>query len=117
MITTSKEYSMATNLDFIEYICDQIAGSGDIRYRKMFGEYMVYVNDRPLFLVCDNLVYVRMLEPLAETLKDADKGFPYHGAKEHYILDIDNRHLALQVVEILLPLIAIPQPKKKKKKT
>lgn len=31
---------MGTTIDFIEYVCDQIAGVGEIRYKKMFGEYM-----------------------------------------------------------------------------
>ena len=35
---------MATTPDFVEFVCEQISGAGDIRYRKMFGEYMVYVN-------------------------------------------------------------------------
>ena len=39
---------MSTSLDFVEYICEQIAGVGQIRYRKMFGEYMVYVNNKPI---------------------------------------------------------------------
>ena len=41
---------MSTSLDFIEYVCEQIAGVGPIRYRKMFGEYMVYVNNKPILL-------------------------------------------------------------------
>lgn len=50
---------MATTLDYIAFVCDQLQGMGEIRYRKMFGEYMVYVNEKPLLLVCDNTVFVR----------------------------------------------------------
>lgn len=50
---------MATSVDFINYVCEQIVGVGDIRYRKMFGEYMVYVNYKPILLICDNTVYVK----------------------------------------------------------
>ena len=39
---------MATNLEFVEYVCDQIDGVGAVRYKKMFGEYMVYVNEKPI---------------------------------------------------------------------
>lgn len=28
---------MATTQEYIEYVCEQISGVGDIRYRKMFG--------------------------------------------------------------------------------
>lgn len=44
----------------------------------------------------------------------ADTGFPYDGAKEHYILDIEHRDKAIEIIETLLP--AIPYPKKKKKR-
>ena len=50
---------MATDLEFIQYVCDQINETGRVRYRKMFGEYMVYVNDKPLLLVCNNSVYIK----------------------------------------------------------
>ena len=36
---------MATTKDYIEYVCERLHGAGGLRYRKMFGEYMVYVND------------------------------------------------------------------------
>ena len=74
---------MGTTIDFIEYVCDQIVGVGEIRYKKMFGEYMVYVNGKPILLVCDNTVFVKILPCLDETMREADKGFPYDGANHH----------------------------------
>ncbi len=29
---------MATSLDYIEYVCEQIVGDYAVRYKKMFGE-------------------------------------------------------------------------------
>ena len=40
---------MATTKDYIEYVCERLHGAGGLRYRKMFGEYMVYVNDKPRY--------------------------------------------------------------------
>lgn len=40
--------SMATTIYFIEYVCEQISSVGAVRYKKMFGEYMVYVNEKPV---------------------------------------------------------------------
>lgn len=105
---------MASTENFILYICDQISGAGSIRYRKMFGEYMVYVDDKPVLLVCDDTVYVKILPEVEPLLAEAEKGFPYPGAKEHYILDIDDSELAKAVIEKLLPVTAIPKPRKKK---
>jgi TfoX/Sxy family transcriptional regulator of competence genes len=107
---------MSTTQDFIEYVCEQIRGVGYVRYRKMFGEYMAYVNEKPILLVCDNIVYVKELECIADLMQDAEKGFPYTGAKEHFILDIDDAEFAKEVVRILEPVTSVPKPKKKKEK-
>ena len=104
---------MATSVEFIQYVCEQIRGVGEIRYKKMFGEYMVYVNDKPVLLVCDDTVYVKVLDAVAEDLADAPKGLPYEGTKEHYILDIDNVDLAVKVVEKLEKVTPVPKPRKK----
>lgn len=50
---------MATSQEYIEFVCEQLVGIENVRYKKMFGEYMVYVNDKPVLLVCDNTVYVK----------------------------------------------------------
>ena len=105
---------MATTVDFIEYVCGQIEGAGAVRHKKMFGEYMVYVNDKPVLLVCDNTVFVKILPCLDALMQDAEKGHPYNGAKEHYILDIDNAELSLAVAAALEPVTPLPKPRKKK---
>ena len=103
--------TMATSREYIEFVCEQISGTGHVRYRKMFGEYMVYVNDKPLLLVCDNTVYVKKLDILTEILRDSELGVPYGGAKEHYILDIDNIPLCENVISVLEPITPVPKKK------
>lgn len=105
---------MATNLDFIEYVCDQISGVGIVRYRKMFGEYMIYVDNKPVLLVCDNTIFVKILDVIKDKMAESDKGLPYDGAKEHYILDVDDSEFAKEIIYMLLPFIKIPKPKKKR---
>ena len=102
---------MATTKDYIEYVCERLHGAGGLRYRKMFGEYTVYVNDKPVLLVCDNTVFVKIVPELAALMAGAERGLPYEGAKEHYILDTD---LARQVVAVLETVTPLPKPKKKK---
>ena len=64
---------MATTQDYIEYICERLPDCGDVRYRKMFGEYMVYVNDKPLLTVCDNTVFVKKVPELAALMAMLEK--------------------------------------------
>ncbi|MFV0485535.1 MAG: TfoX/Sxy family protein [Candidatus Saccharimonadales bacterium] len=105
---------MATSPEFIEYVCEQIRGTGDVSSKKMFGEYMAYVNAKPILLVCDDTVFVKMRDEIKELMKDAEIGEPYKGAKPHYILDIDNADLAREVIQVLEPITPLPKPREKK---
>lgn len=100
---------MATTKEFINYVCEQISDVGNIEYKKMFGEYMVYVNAKPVLTVCENTVYVKKLECLDGLMPNADLGFPYKGAKEHYILDIDNADFSKEVVKEVEKVTQIPK--------
>ncbi len=105
---------MATTIEYIEYVCDQLRDIGDIRYKKMFGEYMVYLNDKPVVIVCDNVPYVKKLDGIKEIMQNAATGCPYNGAKEHYILDIDNAELCQAVVSEIEKVTPLPKKKAKK---
>ncbi len=106
---------MATSADYVSYVMDQASGTGEIRCRKMFGEYMVYVDDKPILLVCDYTVFVKILPVLDDLMADAQRGLPYQGAREHYILDIDDRELTAGVIASLLPVIPLPKPRTSRK--
>lgn len=105
---------MACTTDFIDFVCSQLNGVGIIRSKKMFGDWLIYIDEKPVILACDNICYVKKLPVIAELMTGADTGFPYNGAKEHYILDIEHSDKAIEIIETLLP--AIPYPKKKKKR-
>lgn len=47
-------------------------------------------------------------------MKEAPTAIPYPGAKERYILDIENHQLAKEIISILEPITPLPKPKKKK---
>lgn len=107
---------MSTTANFIEFVCGQMDGLGMVRYKKMFGEYMVYLNDKPVLLVCDNTVFVKMLDCISGQMQGAETGLPYGGAKEHYILDIDNAAVSREVITILEANTPLPKPRTKKAK-
>ena len=67
------EISMATTKEYIAFVCEQIERYGDVRYRKMFGEYMAYLNEKPILLICDNTVFVRELPEVEPVMKDSTR--------------------------------------------
>lgn len=91
---------MASDLSYLEYLMERLSAFSDRYYRKMFGEYMIYLNNLPIILVCDNTAYVKKLPRLVEMLDDV--GYPYQGAKEHYILDFDDEQKLQTILTILI---------------
>ena len=104
---------MSTSVSYIQFVCDQLQDFPAVRCRKMFGEYMVYVNDKPVLLVCDDTVFVKILPELEPLMQRAERGLPYPEAKEHYILDIENRELTRAVLEVLERVTPLPNPRRK----
>ena len=102
---------MATSKDYIDFVLEQVKDFGDVTARKMFGEYMVYFSSKPILLVCDNTVFIKILPDTSKIMENAERGFPYDGAKEHYILDIENTELVKKVSEILEPITPVPKKK------
>jgi hypothetical protein len=49
-------------------------------------------------------------------METEETGYPYDGAKEHYILDIDDRETAKNIVSALEKVIPVPKKKVKKVK-
>lgn len=78
----------------------------------MFGEYMVYVNEKPIFLVCDNTVYVKRLKQVEDLMANLQVGIPYSGAKEHFVLDMEDRDFVEKVVDILEEITPLPKKRK-----
>ena len=104
---------MACSADFIESICNLLAPLGEVRSRKMMGDYVIYVNDKCVITACDNIAYVKKLPCIADMMADAECGCPYQGAKEAYILDFADTRKVLKIIETLWDKLPFPKSKKK----
>lgn len=103
---------MATSMDFLTYVFEKITVPGEKRYKKMFGEYMVYIDDKPVILICDNNVFVKILPETAAFLKEAETGFPYDGAKLHYVIDPDDTELLNDIIKVVYACAPAREKKK-----
>jgi TfoX/Sxy family transcriptional regulator of competence genes len=78
---------MATQKDTIEFILSKLRDRSRFSARAMFGEYALYADGKVVALVCDDLLYVKIL-PASQALgRLCDKGEPYPGAKLHYLVE------------------------------
>lgn len=105
---------MATTLTYIDYVCEQLDGVGEISYKKMFGEFLVYLNGKPVITVCDNTCYVKKLPCTENLLSTSEVGYPYTNAKEHFVLNIDDAELSKEVIIELEKVTPLPKKKKTK---
>lgn len=98
-----------SNPDLIQYIVEQAAKAGEVRARKMFGDYALYCNDKVVGLICDDYLYLKPFNQLKPLLHEEDKHMqpPYDGAKPHYVItdvdDADYLSLLVQTVAENLP--------------
>ena len=104
---------MPCTAEFIDFICDALSPLGEVRSRKMMGEYVVHVNGKCVITACDNLAYVKKLPCIAPLMADAECGFPYPGAREAYILDFSDPRKAIKVIQTLWEALPYPKPRKK----
>jgi TfoX/Sxy family transcriptional regulator of competence genes len=107
---------MASDLAYVQHVCDQLRDLGEVSYKKMFGEYGLYVSDRMVALVCDNQLFVKPTEAGRKLLGTPSEGAPYPGAKPHFVLDehLDNRELLSAVFRATEAALPAAKPKKRK---
>lgn len=108
---------MASSVDYVLYVCEQMSLAGSITYRKMFGDYAVYCDGKCFALVCDNQLFVNLTEAGLALLPNVTMGIPYEGAKPRLLIeDIEDRVLLCSLVQETCAALPTPKPKKKKKK-
>ncbi len=106
---------MASSLDFVEYVREQLSGAGEITYKKMFGEYGVYCNGKIVGVVCDDQLFIKKTKAGAEVYPDCPEAAPYDGAKPHFLVDrVDDRALMTRFISATYDELPAPKPKKKK---
>lgn len=104
---------MACTTDFIGFVYEALAPLGEVRARKMMGEYIIYVNGKCVITACDNMAFVKKLPCIADLMADAETGCAYEGAKEGYILDFHDRQKALRVIETLWEGLPFPKSRRR----
>lgn len=102
---------MASKLDFVAFVCEQINSAGEITYKKMFGEYGIYCDGKLIGLICDNQFFVKKTEAGMQICPNCEEASPYKGAKAHLVIDnVDDK--ALMARFISATYLELPAPKR-----
>ena len=83
---------MAYSKEFMEYLADQLAGAGTVRYRLMFGAYSVYVDGKLIGIAGEDTFFVKDTPAGRAVVPDAPLIPPYDGAKPYiFVENVDDR--------------------------
>ena len=109
---------MASNLDFVEFIVDQIENAGEITYRKMFGEYALYSDRKVVALICNDQLFIKPTEAGKSFINNVIEAPPYQGAKLYFLIEdiIEDREWISTLIRITAEELPEPKPKPLKKK-
>ena len=104
---------MASDISFVEYVCEQIRGAGHVSHRRMFGEFAVYCDGKVVALVCDNQFFLKPTAAGKALLDRVKEVPPYPGAKPYYLIDaqLDDADAVAAIVRATAD--ALPAPKAK----
>jgi TfoX/Sxy family transcriptional regulator of competence genes len=105
---------MATQKETVEFILEKLAHPDRFSVRAMFGEYTLYADDKVVALICNDLLYVKILPASQELEAKCDKDAPYRGAKPHYVVE-EAQLSRLERLPTILMEVAASLPNKKKK--
>lgn len=106
---------MASDIGFVEYVCEQIRSAGHVSHRRMFGEFAVYCDGKVVALVCDNQLFLKPTAAGKALLDQVKEAPPYPGAKPYYLVDaqLDDADAVAAIVRATAD--ALPAPKLKPK--
>jgi TfoX/Sxy family transcriptional regulator of competence genes len=109
---------MASDEVFIEFITEQMENAGFISYRKMFGEYAVYCNNKVVALVCDNKLFVKPTAGGRAYIGTVVEAPPYPGAKPCFLIEdaYEDREWLCGLITITAQELPLPKPKRGKAK-
>lgn len=108
---------MASDQDFVDFVIEQIDLAYEIKYRKMFGEYAVYVNNKIVGLICDNSLFIKSTDSGRKFIGEPVEAPPYPGAKNSFLIDqLDDSEWLSKLIEISYNELPEPKPKKRKRK-
>ena len=107
---------MASDKSFVEFIVDQIEGVGQITYKKMFGEYALYCEEKVVALVCDNRLFIKPTDGGRAFIGDVVEAPAYTGAKPSFLINarVEDREWISSLIKITYE--ELPEQKIKKKK-
>ena len=102
---------MSTSKEYYNYIEEQLSHLGDISYRAMMGEYIIYYHGKVVGGIYDDRLLIKVTEGAKKVLGDVSYEIPYDGAKPMLLVDdIENQEKMKELFDVTY--IELPEKKK-----
>lgn len=107
---------MASDREFVTFVCEQLRGAGEVSSKRMFGEAAIYLDGKVVGLVCDNQLFLKTTESGRAKIGSPVEAPPFPGANNWFLMtDLDDPEFLADLVRVTAE--ALPAPKIKAKKT
>ena len=107
---------MASRQELVDYITEQMSGAGEVRSRKMFGEYAGYCDEKVVAFICDDRLLMKLTPASLEILPDASHEDAYPGSKPYIRVSedlFDDREFMMSFARKTADSLPAPRPKKR----
>ncbi len=108
---------MASSLEYVQYVADQISGAGPVTYKRMFGEYGLYCGGKYFACICDDRFLIKITQAGQALMPDCKRALPYEGGSPMFLLEeVENREFLTALVRATCDELPFPKPRKSKRK-
>lgn len=105
---------MASSIEYLNFILEQLSFLDDVTYRLMMGEFIIYYKGKIIGGIYDDRFLVKPVKSAIKMMPEAERQLPYEGAKEMLAVDnVDDREFLMKLLEAMYD--ELPAGKKKKK--
>jgi TfoX/Sxy family transcriptional regulator of competence genes len=106
------QLKMASDREFVTFVCEQLGGAGEISSRRMFGQAAIYFHDKVVGLVFENQLFVKATEPGRAKIGVPVEAPPFTGANNWFLLaDLDDPEFLADLIRTTAD--ALPGPRVK----
>ncbi len=93
---------MPSTKPYLDFILDQLSEAGDVSFRPMMGEYVLYYHGKVIGGIYDDRFLVKPVKSAAALMPQAQRELPYEGAKEMLLVDnVEDRAFLRELLEAM----------------
>jgi TfoX/Sxy family transcriptional regulator of competence genes len=109
-------YAMASDQEFVKFVCEQLRGAGAISSRRMFGEAAIYLHDKVIGFVFDNQFFFKPTDAGRAMIGDPTEAPLFPGSSNWFLMaDLDDPEFLAELARTTFAALPAPKIKSKSK--